>query len=420
MNNHIKAQILLLCFCQLIIIAAMEMSNPFLPIYLQSLGDFDLLPVNAWNVLAYAMPLISAMLFSPFWGKYADRFGYKTMILRAALALAIIQLLIYLTNSALLFVILRFIQGAIAGFLLAAQSYAVVIVSKEFRSRILAWLQSATAIGIAIGPLVGGILATLLSYNQIFLICAVIACCIFIILLIKLESISNPSLLSKQDNNKNCYHKNTSNNYLIYVYFSVIFLAILLSQTAKFLPQSFFAIYAKEFFSSDPIIIAAIYAAPAFSLLLFSAPIGYLFDKLLNKQVNNQYFFASSYFIILFAISTVAIYVHGFTHNIYLILAARFILGVTFAGTLPCLFSLACRTKDNNFGFLIGYCNTFSKFGNLCGIFLGGFIFQISSMQTVFYVTAIIYMFLVIIYICLLYLFDLKSSNFKNKELINV
>ncbi|MDE4972360.1 MFS transporter, partial [Francisella tularensis subsp. holarctica] len=46
------------------IIAAMEMSNPFLQIYLQSLGDLDLLPVDAWNVLAYTMPLISAMLFS--------------------------------------------------------------------------------------------------------------------------------------------------------------------------------------------------------------------------------------------------------------------------------------------------------------------------------------------------------------------
>lgn len=103
--------------------AAMEMSNHFLPIYLESLSDFDLLPVNACNVLAFVMPLISAMLFSHFWGKYADRFGYKTMILRAALALAIIQLLIYLKNSALLFIILRFIQGAIAGFLLAAQSY---------------------------------------------------------------------------------------------------------------------------------------------------------------------------------------------------------------------------------------------------------------------------------------------------------
>ena len=36
------------------------------------------------------MPLISAILFSTFWGKYADRFGYKTIILRAALALATI------------------------------------------------------------------------------------------------------------------------------------------------------------------------------------------------------------------------------------------------------------------------------------------------------------------------------------------
>ncbi|MDE4992564.1 MFS transporter, partial [Francisella tularensis subsp. holarctica] len=42
MNNHIKAEILFLCFCKLIIIAAMEMSNTFLPIYLQSLGDFVL------------------------------------------------------------------------------------------------------------------------------------------------------------------------------------------------------------------------------------------------------------------------------------------------------------------------------------------------------------------------------------------
>ncbi|MDE4965980.1 MFS transporter, partial [Francisella tularensis] len=75
--------------------------------------------------------------------------------------------------SALLFITLRFIQGDIAGFLLSAKSYAVVIVSKEFRSSILAWLQSSTALGIALGPLIGVVLATILSYNQIFLICAV-------------------------------------------------------------------------------------------------------------------------------------------------------------------------------------------------------------------------------------------------------
>ncbi|MDE4984374.1 MFS transporter, partial [Francisella tularensis subsp. holarctica] len=82
-------------------------------------------------------------LFYNFWGKYAFRFVYKTMIIRSALALSFIHLLIYLTNSALLFITIRFIQGAIAGFLLADQSYAVVIVSKEFRSSILAWLQSS-------------------------------------------------------------------------------------------------------------------------------------------------------------------------------------------------------------------------------------------------------------------------------------
>lgn len=129
MNSHVKVQILLLCCCQLIIIAAVEMSNTFLPIYLESLSDFDLLPVNAWNVLAYVMPLISAMLFSTFWGKYADRFGYKTMILRAALALATITDI----SNKQCFVVYNL--------KLYPRSYSRVFissVSKEFISRILA------------------------------------------------------------------------------------------------------------------------------------------------------------------------------------------------------------------------------------------------------------------------------------------
>lgn len=402
MSNVIKYQIILLCCCQLVVIAAMEMSNPFLPIYIHSLSGFGLLSVNTWSILAYALPLVSAIIFSPFWGKYGDRFGYKTMILRAAGALAIIQLLIYATDSAVIFITLRFIQGAIAGFLLASQSYAVVLVSKEYRSRILAWLQSSTAIGIAIGPLVGGIFASIFSYNTIFLISALIAALTFVTLYLKLRNINdrpNPKKDIKTSPNK------TNKGSSVYIYFSIIFLSIFLAQTAKFLPQSFFAIYAENFFNSSPIVIGAIYAAPAFSLLLISAPLGFMFDKLL-KKVDKQYFFASSYFIVLFMLAAIAISIHATTHNIYLIILARLILGVSFAGTLPCLFSLACRAKNTGFGYLIGYCNTFSKFGNLSGIFLGGMIFQLCNMQTVFYLTSFIYFLLVIMYACLFYIFD--------------
>jgi len=416
MNNTIKAQIILLCCCQLVVIAAMEMSNPFLPIYLHSLNDFGLLSANTWSILAYALPLVSAIISSPFWGKYGDRFGYKTMILRAAGALAIIQLLIYMTDSVVIFITLRFVQGAIAGFLLASQSYAVVMVSKEYRSRVLSWLQSSTAIGIAIGPLVGGIFASIFSYNTIFLISAIIAGLTFIALCFKLKKIPNTLNLEK---NKNTLSTKADKNSSVYIYFSIIFLSIFLAQTAKFLPQSFFAIYAENFFNSSPIVIGAIYAAPAFSLLLISAPLGFMFDKLL-KKVDKQYFFASGYFTALFLLAAIAISIHATTHNLYLIIIARLILGISFAGTLPCLFSLACRAKGTGFGHLIGYCNTFSKFGNLSGIFLGGMIFQIYSMQTVFYITSFIYVFLVIMYIYLLYIFDKQKLNLNNKELANV
>ena len=399
MNNTIKAQIILLCCCQLVVIAAMEMSNPFLPIYLHSLSSFGLLSANTWSILAYALPLVSAIISSPFCCKYGDRFGYKIMILRAAGALAIIQLLIYMTDSVVIFITLRFVQGAIAGFLLASQSYAVVMVSKEYRSRVLSLLQSSTAIGIAIGPLVGGVFASIFSYNTIFLISAIVAGLTFIVLCFKLKKIPNTLNLEKS---KNTFSTKADKNSSVYIYFSIIFLSIFLAQTAKFLPQSFFAIYAENFFNSNPIVIGAIYAAPAFSLLLISVPLGLIFDKLL-KKVDKQYFFASGYFIALFMLAAIAISIHATTHNIYLIIIARLILGVSFAGTLPCLFSLACRAKETGFGHLIGYCNTFSKFGNLSGIFLGGMIFQICSMQTVFYFTSFIYLVLVIMYVSALY-----------------
>ena len=316
MNNTIKAQIILLCCCQLVVIAAMEMSNPFLPIYLHSLSSFGLLSANTWSILAYALPLVSAIISSPFWGKYGDRFGYKIMILRAAGALAIIQLLIYMTDSVVIFITLRFVQGAIAGFLLASQSYAVVMVSKEYRSRVLSLLQSSTAIGIAIGPLVGGVFASIFSYNTIFLISAIVAGLTFIVLCFKLKKIPNTLNLEKS---KNTFSTKADKNSSVYIYFSIIFLSIFLAQTAKFLPQSFFAIYAENFFNSNPIVIGAIYAAPAFSLLLISVPLGLIFDKLL-KKVDKQYFFASGYFIALFMLAAIAISIHATTHNIYLIM----------------------------------------------------------------------------------------------------
>ncbi|AIT09513.1 MFS transporter [Candidatus Francisella endociliophora] len=416
MSNSVKSQIALLCCCQLIVIIAMEMSNPFLPIYLQSLANYGLLSSNTWSVMAYSLPLVSAIIFSPIWGKYADKFGYKTMILRAAGALAVIQLLIYITDNILIFTTLRFIQGAIAGYLLASQSYAVVIVSKEYRSRVLSWLQTSTAIGIALGPLFGGLLANILNYSHIFLISALIAGVTFILLLFKLKSIS-PTNYSKKETKEHS-PQNKEKNRSIHIYFSIIFLSIFLAQTAKFLPLSFFAIYAENFFSSNPMIIGAIYAAPAFSLLLISAPLGHLFDKLLKRN-NQKYYFANRYFIILFTLASLAIYTHATTHNIYLIIISRLILGISFAGALPCLFSLACQVKGTNFGYLIGYCNSFSKFGNLTGIFIGGIIFQLSNMQTVFYITSLVYVALAIMYICLLYLFSPAISNIQNKEAIN-
>lgn len=79
------------------------------------------------------------------------------MIIRALLALALCQGLAAITNDPWLLVAIRVMQGALAGFLAAAQAYALACCDSSRRGfHTLARLQSMTAVGLLIGPVLGG------------------------------------------------------------------------------------------------------------------------------------------------------------------------------------------------------------------------------------------------------------------------
>src|SRR5579883_867234 len=72
-------------------IVAMTLLLPFLPLYVGELGVGDPAAVAEWAGVAYAGTFFAAALVAPLWGRLADRYGIKLMLVRASLGMAIAQ-----------------------------------------------------------------------------------------------------------------------------------------------------------------------------------------------------------------------------------------------------------------------------------------------------------------------------------------
>lgn len=150
----VRWQIHLLFIIQLVSMGAMEMSGPFWPVHLHSLSHSDDLFTFA-SIAVYVGPMLGIMLTSTLWGRLGDRFGHKAMMMRALFGLAITQLALAYANDVWLILMLRFLQGACAGYIAPAQAYGVSIESPARRAKLFAYLQVSTNVGSLGGALVG-------------------------------------------------------------------------------------------------------------------------------------------------------------------------------------------------------------------------------------------------------------------------
>jgi MFS family permease len=81
---------LLVClFGSFTTIVAMTLLLPFLPLYVEHLGVSGQAGVVQWSGAAYGATFLSAALVAPLWGRLADRYGRKLMLIRASLGMAV-------------------------------------------------------------------------------------------------------------------------------------------------------------------------------------------------------------------------------------------------------------------------------------------------------------------------------------------
>ena len=142
---------------------------PFLPLFLHRELHIPNGPeLSFWTGVSASATGFALALTSPIWGRLADRYGRKPMLVRAMVGGGVSVGLMGLAQSALQLTVLRGVQGASSGTVAAATA----LVATETPSAHLAWalgiLNSAISLGSAVGPATGALAANFVGLRAIF------------------------------------------------------------------------------------------------------------------------------------------------------------------------------------------------------------------------------------------------------------
>ncbi|MEX2222155.1 MAG: MFS transporter [Candidatus Rokuibacteriota bacterium] len=165
--------------------------SPFLPLYVIELGVTEPTRVALWSgVLTAVTPAVSGLL-GPLWGRFADRVGRKMMMIRSLAGFVIIVAAMGLVTSVTQLLILRVLQGVIAGFSVFAMALASVSCPKDKVPVAIGRVQGAQLLSVAVGPAAGGYVASHFGLRYAFFVTAGM-CAIALVGLILLFSEGRP------------------------------------------------------------------------------------------------------------------------------------------------------------------------------------------------------------------------------------
>jgi len=170
--NNWKVTLGIVLMSQVFSAMGFSMIFPFLPLYIQSLDSSMGLSTEFLAGMVVASQGFTMMIASPLWGIVADRYGRKKMAQRAMLGGSVILAMMGFVQTAEQLILIRAIQGVITGTNSANNALVAAATPRERVGFAMGMLQVGQWGGIAVGPLIGGVLADAFGYRIPFLITA--------------------------------------------------------------------------------------------------------------------------------------------------------------------------------------------------------------------------------------------------------
>ncbi|RNB92265.1 MFS transporter [Brevibacillus fluminis] len=373
-----KRNLYVLCVAVFVVMMAMSMIMPFLPLYIhQDFGIEDENKVTLWAGIIFGSNFLTAGIVSPIWGRLADRYGRKIMVLRSGFFMAITVALTGFAQTMWQLLALRLLNGTMSGFIPSCTALVASSVPRENSGWALGILQSSAVAGSIMGPLIGGILADRIGFRMIFVFTGALLLLATLLVLVTVKEQFVPP--AKQE--KTSFREDTRQIFSLKM-MPAIFGVTVMIQFALFSIVPVLPLYIQSLLESPENV--AFYAGIVASAMgianVLSAPqLGKLGDRFGPNKV----------LLICLAIAAVLFIPQAMVTSIWQLVALRFLLGLCLGGLLPSVNSLLRRiTPTHMVSRVYGFNNSFVCLGNLFGPITGGFIASTIGLRSVFYVTS--------------------------------
>ncbi|MFZ3308939.1 MAG: MFS transporter [Xanthobacteraceae bacterium] len=359
-------------------IVAMTLLLPFLPIYVEQLGVSNRAAIAQWSGVAYGATFFAAALVAPLWGRLADQYGRKLMLIRASLGMAIAMSLIGMAHNVWELVGLRLFAGFAGGY---ASGSTILVATQTPKARsgwALGMLSSGIMAGNLVGPLIGGALPPLIGIRATFWAAGSVIFLTFIATTVLIRE-QKQSPLAKKTAAAAGWWQIPDKRPVI----AMLVMGLLL-MLANMSIEPIITIYVGQIVKNAAqvtMVSGVVMSAAALGSILSASRLGKLADRVGHWRV----------LITALAASALLLIPQAFVTAGWQLVGLRFLMGLSLGGLLPCITSIIRHNvPDGIAGRVLGYSTSSQYVGQVVGPLLGGFVGGHIGMRAVFLGTSLI------------------------------
>lgn len=373
-----KRNLYICCLASFIVSAGMSQMAPILPLYIAELGVADSGDVARWAGIVFGCNFISLAIFSPVWGKLADRYGRKPMILRASGWLGLIMIGMSFAQSVWHLVVLRLLQGCLSGF----QAAVIPLIAQETPREHSGWAMgmffTAQVTGGLLGPLIGGMISELICIRHSFLLMGSL-CLLGFLALTQVRETRRTAAAEAPAGLRDVFSALPHRRAVIGLFLTTLVLHFSLTCI-----QPILTVYVSELAPDTEhlaVISGAVFSSAGFASMLTASRLGHISDHIGAQNVLPAC-------LLLAGLVSIP---QGLVTAPWQLALLRFLHGIAIAGLMPSVNSLIRQlTPPACLGQIYGVNQSAQFIGMFSGAFLGGHLAAVFGIRQMFFAVALL------------------------------
>ncbi|MFD1268000.1 MFS transporter [Paenibacillus motobuensis] len=377
-----KVNLIVLWVGSFLVNAGMTMITPFLSLYLsRDLNVHGEHAIGLWAGSIFAANFATSFIFQPIWGKLADKYGRKVMLLRSGFGMSIVIALMGLATQPWHLLMLRLLNGTISGFNPAAVSLISGTAPKERMGFAMGTIQSGNVAGTILGPLIGGLLADWVGFRPIFyitgslLFLASLACLLFV-----RENFNKEAAAQVPQISVLAGLRELTKTQQLTALFAVTFLL----QFAMISPMTLLPLYVERLHGTAvnaSFWAGFVSAVTGMSNMITSPILGRVSDKIGAHRILTFCLIGAAAMLI----------PQAFVQSVWQLVIVRFLMGIFMGGLLPSVNALIrFYTPDGMESRAFGFNSSTLALGNMFGALIGGTLSGFIGIEGLFIISGIL------------------------------